>query len=290
MVKTDTSILKYMAFIEAAEQKSFTKAAKRLNYSQSGISRMIADLEKQWGVSLLERSRSGVFPTSDGLRLLPYAKKLCGDFNLLKSELDELRGVRTGLIRIGTFSSVATHRLPKIIKAFQTDYPKIEFELLLGDYSETEARLREGRIDCGFLRTPTLPEFEITELERDDFVAVLPPGHKLAKKESVFLTELCGEPFLLIDKGEGNDEILKEFQKRGLSPQVRFTTWDDYAVMAMVESGLGISVLPKLILKRIPYKLEIRPLCESAYRTIAFATRGKKNSSAVVARFEKYLR
>ncbi len=290
MAKTDTSILKYMAFIEAAEQKSFTKAAKKLNYSQSGISRMIADLEKQWGVSLLERSRSGVFLTSNGLRLLPYAKKLCGDFDLLKSELEELRGVQTGLIRIGTFSSVATHRLPKIIKAFQADYPKIEFELLLGDYSETEMRLREGRIDCGFLRTPTLPEFCVTELERDDFVAVLPLEHKLAKKESVSLSELCGEPFLLIDKGEGNDEILKEFQKRGLFPQIRFTTWDDYAVMSMVESGLGISVLPRLILKRIPYKLEIRPLRESAYRTIAFATRGKKNSPAVVTRFENYLR
>lgn len=290
MAKTDTSILKYMAFIEAAEQKSFTKAAKKLSYSQSGISRMIADLEKQWGVSLLERSRSGVFLTSNGLRLLPYAKKLCSDFDLLKSELDELRGVQTGLIRIGTFSSVATHRLPKIIKAFQADYPKIEFELLLGDYSEIETRLREGRIDCGFLRTPTLPEFCVTELERDDFVAVLPLEHKLAKKESVSLSELCGEPFLLIDKGEGNDEILKEFQKRGLFPQVRFTTWDDYAVMSMVESGLGISVLPRLILKRIPYKLEIRPLRESAYRTIAFATRGKKNSPAVVTRFENYLR
>ncbi|MDO4380324.1 MAG: LysR family transcriptional regulator [Clostridia bacterium] len=289
VIFTDTSIIKYMAFVEAAKQQSFTKAAEKLNYSQSGISRMISDLENQWNVTLLERSRSGVFLTSEGLRLLPYAKKICGDFELMLSELDELREVQTGIIRIGTFSSVATHWIPKIIKAFQTDFPGIEYELLLGDYSEIESWLSDGRVDCGFLRTPTVPDFSVTELEKDSFFAVLPPGHRLSKKESVSLSELCDDPFLLLDKGEGNDEILKEFKKRRLSPQIRFTTWDDYAVMAMVENGLGISVLPKLILKRIPYKLEIRPLKEDAHRTIAFAVRKNGKSPVAVRHFSEYL-
>lgn len=181
----DTSILKYMAFIEAAEQKRFTKAAQSLNYSQSGISRMIADLEKQWGITLLERGRNGVVPTSDGLRILPLAKKLCGDFESLRNELDGLSGVQSGLIRIGTFSSVATHWLPKIIKAFQSDYPGVDYELLLGDYSEIERWLSEGRVDCGFLRLPTLPQFHTEVLEKDSFVAVLPIGHPLEKLEKI---------------------------------------------------------------------------------------------------------
>ena len=70
----DMNIQKYMAFVETVESGSFTRAAQKLDYSQSGISRMIHDLETEWGISLLERGHSGVRLTSDGLKLLPYAK------------------------------------------------------------------------------------------------------------------------------------------------------------------------------------------------------------------------
>lgn len=114
----DMNILKYLAFIKTVESGSFTKAAEMLNYSQSGISRMINDLENDWQVILLERSRAGVRLTSDGMQLLPYAKNLCEDYQKLQMEVDGLRGLQSGLIRIGTFSSVATHWLPNIIREF----------------------------------------------------------------------------------------------------------------------------------------------------------------------------
>lgn len=141
MTKSDVfevNIQKYMAFISTVEHGSFTKAAEILNYSQSGISRMINDLEKEWGISLLERRRSGVRLTSDGLKLLPFAKSVCTEYQKLQTQIDELNGLQSGLIRIGTFSSVATHWLPNIIKEFQKDYPNIDYELLLGDYTEIE--------------------------------------------------------------------------------------------------------------------------------------------------------
>ena len=75
----DMNIQKYLAFVKTVEYGSFTKAAERLNYSQSGISRMINDLEKEWKILLLERNRSGVRLTSDGLALLPYAKSVCAE-------------------------------------------------------------------------------------------------------------------------------------------------------------------------------------------------------------------
>lgn len=134
----EMNILKYMAFIKTTEYGSFTKAAEVLHYSQSGISRMIGDLEKEWRVTLLERSRWGVSLTSDGSRLLARAQKLCEEYRKLQMEVDDLHGVQSGLIRIGTFSSVATHWLPNIIKAFQKDHPNIDYELLLGDYAEIE--------------------------------------------------------------------------------------------------------------------------------------------------------
>ncbi len=114
----DMSIQKYMAFVKTVECGSFTKAAELLNYSQSGISRMIHDLEKEWNVVLLERSKSGVRLTSSGQKLLPHAENVCREYEKLQSEVDELKGLKSGLIRIGTFSSVATHWLPNIIREF----------------------------------------------------------------------------------------------------------------------------------------------------------------------------
>ena len=76
----DVNIQKYQAFLKAVEYGSFTKAAEALSYSQSGISRMIGDLEQEWNIILLERGRGGVRLTSDGLRLLPYAQNVCAEY------------------------------------------------------------------------------------------------------------------------------------------------------------------------------------------------------------------
>lgn len=282
------NILKYMAFIKTVEYGSFTKAAEILNYSQSGISRMINDLEKEWKITLLERNRTGVKLTSDGSRLLPYAKSLCEEYQKLQMQVDDLHGVQSGIIRIGTFSSVATHWLPNIIKAFQKDYPRIDYELLLGDYTEIEEWIAEGRVDCGFLRLPTRPEFETIYLEQDNLLAILPENHPLVKCDKVPLADLCHEPFMLLEKG-AKAEISEVFERNHLTPQVHFTTWDDYAIMSMVESGLGISILPQLILKRIPYHIVAKELDVPAYRHIALALRERKTASLAVKKFLEYL-
>ena len=197
----DKNIQKYQAFIKAVEYGSFTKAAEVLFYSQSGISRMISDLESEWKVTLLERKRAGVRLTSEGLKLLPFAKSVCEEYRKLQMEVDELNGLQSGLIRIGTFSSVATHWLPNIIRAFQTDYPNIEYELLPGDYAEIEGWIEEGRVDCGFVLLPTHPDFETVFLEQDRLLAVLPENHPLAEYERVPVAALCKEPFILLGKG-----------------------------------------------------------------------------------------
>ena len=285
----DMNIQKHMAFVKTAEYGSFTKAAEALAYSQSGISRMIQDLEKEWNISLLERSRAGVRLTSDGVRLLPYAKRVCEDYQKLQMQVDELNGLQSGLIRIGTFSSVATHWLPHIIKEFQKDYPNIEYELLLGDYTEIENWISEGRVDCGFLRLPTQPDLETIFLEQDRLMAIFPKDHPLAGCEKVPVKELCMEPFMLLEKG-AKAEISEIFERNHLTPKVRFTTWDDYAIMSMVERGLGISILPELILKRIPYNIVAKELDVPAYRNIGLAMRDRKTISLAVARFIEYLK
>ena len=284
----DMNIQKYLAFIKTVEYGSFTKAAEILNYSQSGISRMINDLEKEWNVSLLERNRTGVKLTSDGMKILPIAQSVCSEFNRLQEQVDEINGLESGLIRIGTFSSVATHWLPNIIKEFQKDYPNIDYELLLGDYTEIEEWIKTGRVDLGFLRLPTTEEFETVFLEEDKLLVVLPENHPLAECDKFPVKALCDYPFMLLEKG-AKAEISEIFERNNITPNVHFTTWDDYAVMSMVEGGLGIAILPQLILRRIPYKIVAKELDVPAYRKIGIALRDKNKASLAVKKFIEYL-
>ncbi|MGF9644049.1 LysR family transcriptional regulator [Paenibacillus sp. MABNS29] len=284
----DKNIQKYLALIKTVEYGSFTKAAEMLNYSQSGISRMINDLESEWKISLLERDRSGVRLTSEGLKVLPYAKSVCNEYEKLQSQIDELHGLQSGIIRIGTFSSVATHWLPNIIKAFQKEYPNIDYELLLGDYTEIESWISEGRVDCGFLRLPTQTKLDTTFLEEDKLLVILPENHSLASCDRFPVKALSEDPFMLLEKG-AKAEISEIFERFNVTPKVHFTTWDDYAIMSMVESGLGISILPELILKRTPYRIVVKELEFPAYRRIGLAMKDKNSTSLALKRFLEYL-
>lgn len=284
----DINIQKYMAFIAIAEYGSFTRAAEILSYSQSGISRMIHDLEAEWNVSLLERSRSGVRLTSDGTQLLPFAKAVCEEYRKLQMQVDEMNGLQSGLIRIGTFSSAATHWIPNIIEQFRRHYPRITYELLIGDYTEISGWILEGRVDCGFLRLPVSAPIDVTFLECDRLLVILPENHPLAGCEVFPLEQLRRESFILQGKGL-KAEAEDFFETYDIHPKVYCTTWDDYAIMSMVERGTGISLLPELILRRVPYKIVIKELEVSFRREIGFAVRNLKTAPLVVKRFMEFL-
>jgi DNA-binding transcriptional LysR family regulator len=282
------NIQKYKAFVKAVEFGSFTKAAEVLDYTQSGISRMINDLEKEWGVFLFERGRTGINLTTDGLKLLPQLKRICNEYEILMTQIEDLHNMESGMIRIGTFSSVASHWLPNIIRNFKKDYPKIDFELLLGDYTEIENWILNGRVDLGFVRLPSKAELETTFLEQDRLLVVIPQDHPLANCDKFPIKELLNSPFMLLEKG-AKAEISEIFETHHISPQVNFTTWDDYAIISMVENGLGISILPELILKRIPHKIVAKELETPAYRNIGLATREQKSLSLASKKFLEYL-
>lgn len=143
-------------------------------------------------------------------------------------------------------------------------------------------------MDCGFLRLPTHPELETIFLARDKLLVILPEHHPLAECDRFPLASLCTEPFMLLEKGE-KAEVSEIFERHNLNPKVHFTTWDDYAIMAMVESGLGISILPQLILRRMPYRIVAKELEISADREIGLAFRNKQAASLAVKRFLEYL-
>lgn len=284
----ESALQKYEALIETVDTGSFTKAAQALSYTQSGVSRMVAELERSWGIKLLVRGRGGVELTSEGRLVLPYVRDIVGLQRSLRMEVDSISGLRAGVIRIGTFSSVAAQWLPNVIERFQADYPGIDYELVIGEYAEIRAWIASGRVDCGFLVLPIEEEFDTITLGSDRLLAVLPPGHALAKERTVALADLAEEPFLLDEKG--TDAMVTDiFREAGVHPDIRLTTPDDYVIMSMVESGLGVSILPELILERVPYDLAIRPLDVKPIREIGFAVRSQADASLAVRTFEGYL-
>jgi len=286
---TMENTLKLKAFAETARCGRFTGAAKKLSCSQSGISRMISDLEKEWEVTLMERGRGGAVLTPDGEALLPYVRSVLAAQEDLERKVSEMRGLVTGELRIGTFSSVATYWLPRIIRKFRQDYPNIQYELLLGDYTEIEQWVREGRVDLGFTRTTPDMDLDHDILKRDNLMAVIPSAHPLAKEDVFPLSELAKGPFMLLEKGD-RAEISELFETYGLEPNVVFTTWDDYAVMSMVESGLGVSILPELILHKVQFDVAVKPLDAPAYRDICVIMRDRTRLSIPARKFMEYLK
>ncbi len=284
----DNNLLKYLAFVKTVETGSFTKAAQNLNYAQSSISKMIADLEKEWGLTLLERSRNGICLTSAGEQILPLARTILNDFQALEGCVDQINGIQSGIVRIGTFSSVAINWLPDIFAELLKDYPGIDYEMLLGDYTEVEHWIEEGRVDCGFLRLPTIPGLDTISLKQDEYKVVLPLNHPLAQKEKIDIHDLEDQPFLLLEHG-GKTEVSDLLERDHVHPDVRFTTWEDFAIMAMAEKGLGIGILPDMILQRIPYKLEIRSLKVPYYREIGLAMKNRNRLTPATQKFIEYL-
>jgi DNA-binding transcriptional LysR family regulator len=279
---------KYQALRAVLETGSFSQAAVKLGYAQSSISRMVADLEKDWGVRVLNRSRDGITLTDEGERIVPAMLRLCAVDDDLTACVADVNGLATGMLRIGAISSVATHWISRMIAAFHDDYPGVTCELLMGNYTEIETWIRDGRVDCGFVRLPAATGLELIPVADDPLYAILPKNHPLTVKNTVSAADLVAYPFIELRE---NDDVEDAGIFDGLAnrPEPVVSTWDDYCVMAMVEKGVGVSVLPGLIQERTSYEIERRPLNPPAVRHLAFAKRGDGYTPLAVHRFEEYL-
>ena len=284
----DSVLIKYRAFLTAARLGSFTRAGEALGYSQSGISRMIADLERDWNVKLLERDRGGVRLTSEGPELAPAVQAVCDEHGRLQARIDSMSGLETGLISIGTVTSVATHWLPSIVKRFRADYPNIDYEITTRGYSEVERMIAEGQVDCGFVRLPTRPNFDTIYLGRDELKVVMAADHPMATADRFPIRALNDYPFMTVDK-QGDSDIAAVLEKYDVRIQSSMTTWDDYAVFAMVEKGLGISVQPALLLQRLPFDIVAKSFDEPQFRELALAIRNRNTIPLATKRFIDYL-
>ncbi len=283
------SLKKYEAFVKVVDLGSLTRAAQALGYTQSGVSHMISALEEDFGFVLLKRNRSGVRLTTDGERVLPAIRGILNSSEQLHQIVASIHGLETGVVRIGTFSSVAVHWLPGLIQSFQELYPKIEFKLLSGDYHDVEKWLSAGTVDLGFVTLPSKLNCVCIPLCDDRLLALLPEDHPAANLPSFPLSRLADENFigLLEDSSHDIQRILEPY---GLRPNIKFTTKDDYAIIAMVAQGLGVSILPELLLQGAnSNKIRTLELDPPSKRTIALAMADPGRSSPAVQSFSRHV-
>ena len=264
------SLKKYEAFVRTVELGSLTRAAQDLGSTQSRISHILSSLEEEYGFSLLRRSRSGISLTEAGAMVLPKMRAILQKDRELAELVGDIRSADAGTVRLGAFTSVAVHWLPGMIRAFQAAHPKAELQMLNGDYHDMEQWLRSGEVDLGFVTLPAPEGVRTIPLAEDPLVAILPQGHRLTALERIPIEELDRDPFISLLQSSAHD-IHRALDNAGVRPNIKYTTQDDYAILAMVEQGLGISIVPQLLIRGRTQNLVVRPLEPQASRTIALA-------------------
>ncbi len=278
------SIRKYIAYLRTAETGSITRTASELGYTQSAVSKMIADLESEWQVRLLTRSRAGIELTSEGLALLPSIRAVVKEYNDLGFAVSELHGQQAGFLRIGCFTSMSTSVLPNILKAFHLEYPNIRIQLINGEYEDIAGWLRRGTVDCGFLTLPAPSEFETRFLLRDSFVAILPEGHPMASAPCYPIARLSEDDFVKLNE-RPDYELDRFLDAQEEKPRVVYEATNDFALLAMVECGLGVSIVHDLILYPRHYRVVRLPLNITQFRDVGIAVKRDVLPSSITKLF-----
>ena len=284
------SLAKYEILLKVAECGSFTRAAQQLNFTQSGISHAVSSLETELGTTLVVRSHGGVSLTADGRALLPYFREMCALQHQLEQKAADLRGLDTGLVRVATFTSVSEKWMPYILKSFQELYPKIEFELLPSNFnSEITDWVTHGQADCGFVSLPVEKHLDSWLLQRDQWKVIVPCNHPLAGRDPFPPEALEKYPVILLDEGD-DYEIQEVFDTLNIRPNIQYTVQQDQTILAMVSSGLGISIIEELMLQRCVYPLVSCRLPRPFYRNIGICVKDKNALSLSTQRFIDHVR
>ncbi|MEH7495579.1 LysR family transcriptional regulator [Neobacillus niacini] len=277
------AVFQYKVFLTVVERGSFTKAGEKLGLSQSGVSHNISTLETELGIVLLRRNRNGISLTDAGERVLPYVRQLVHHAKLLEQEAALIQGIEVGSIKIGTFPSFSSRFLPGLIRNFINKYPGIQIELYEGGYDDIQDWIASGMVDIGFLTLPAR-EFDTIQLLKDKLFVLVPENHPLNTMKLVQVKSIHNESFIM--PKAGCDVLLKTlFRENNVLPNVLFEIVDNNTIISMVQEGLGITILPEMVLPKNILYAKVIPLDTDLYREIGIAIKSFKQSSPSIREF-----
>ncbi|MGC4376953.1 LysR family transcriptional regulator [Fictibacillus sp. Mic-4] len=243
-------------FLEVARQKSFSKASEKLHISQPTISKMIKDMEEEWGVLLFERLSKGIQLTDAGEIVYKQAQKVVEAFENLMHPLEDLVNFKKGTIKIGLPPMIGSNFFPAILGKFQAQYPGISIHLVEEGSIKVEEKVMSGELDVGVALSPVQKDvFHTFTFVKEELRLVVHNGHRFAGKTKVALGELKDESIILFREDFAlHDRIIQECIRSGFKPHImyRSSQWD--FISEMVAEGLGVAFLPEPICRNIRSK------------------------------------
>ncbi len=282
------TLLSYQVFMAVVEQESFQKAAQALKLTPSAISHAVSAMEEELGSMLFVRSRHGVYLTNYGKELFPYIKNVLNSDEYLQQAVAQFNGMQKGLVRLGTFNSACVEWLPSLLKDFERKYPKVRLDIYQGTYDDVYHWLRDGIVDLGFLSSTSVGELAYVPVYEDRLVCVTPKGFQTKHPGYVTIEELREQRFVI--QREGCDADVNHFlEKYHLSGSGGSRILDDMSAIALVMGGNGVCLVPELVIRNIPFPVDVYPLDVEEKRTIVLASLRSDVFAPAVRRMYDYI-
>ena len=264
------TLFSYEIFDAVARQGSFNKAAQQLHLTPSAISHAIAVMETELGFTLFNRGKNGVTMTSYGASLYPSIRAVLNSDEALQQSIARLNGLEKGKVKLGAFNSVCARLMPGILKSFMAHYPQIEVEVDQGTYDDVKEWLRTGQVDMAFLSSTCREEFPLTELFREPLLCIGPQDWPAPPNGVMTPALMNGQSFVV--QCDATDAEMRQFLKKySIGTERRCHVIDDQSNIAMVEAGLGISIMPQMLLRNCTAAVKIYPIEPEEYRTVGLA-------------------
>lgn len=246
------------AFVAVAEEMHFGRAAARLHMAQSPLSQVIRRLERELKSPLFERSTRSVSLTASGKALLPYAYQVIQTLGNAVDATRSAQGIPTGRLSIG-FSGVHNHHtLPHLTRSLRRSYPGVELSLVGGVRTlDGLRRVQKGDLDvaCIGLIGDIDEPLRTREISRQHVGVVMPADHPLADRQSIHVTELRNEPFVMgpLDGNSSMTVVARQIcQGAGFNPQVAQTVSDPFLILSMVAAGVGVALVSSEVVPILP--------------------------------------
>ncbi|APU17560.1 LysR family transcriptional regulator [Actinoalloteichus fjordicus] len=269
---------------------SVSSAATDLGFTPSAISQQLATLEREVGMSLLEKAGRGLRPTHVGQTLSDRAGGVLADLADIEQTVADLRAGSTGRVRIRYFATAGAVLVPQAVAEFRREYPRVRLELLLDDV-EPLAELCSGRADVALIvqtsETAELPGLRHLPLLVDPYRVVLPRGHRLSSRRSVEVTELAEEQWVDSDRSHGpcREPVLRACAAAGFQPDFAVQTEDYATAQGFVAAGMGVAIMPMLGLGAVHPGVVVRRLRQpEPMRRIALVIRQAVEEQVAVRR------
>lgn len=236
------------AFVEVVRQGGFSQAAKTVFATQSTISKAVKQLEDEVGVPLLDRIGHRSVMTPAGEAVYRRGVKLLADRDDLLAELDEIRGLKRGVLRLGLPPVGSSTLFAPLFAVYRQRYPGIEVRLVEHGSAQLEERLRAGDIDFAGALLSASEEFDWEPVREEPLVALLPSSHPLCERPSISLMDIRALPFILFDPGFTlHRMILDASRKAGIAPTIAAQSSQIDFMIELVSAGMGVAFLPRMI-------------------------------------------